>query len=98
MRGASLRSAASMLARRLVFIDAVGAALLRLEYVRLQRLAEGQVDAAAAGQRVIAVGERLDAMIGEPRRPAPHHHVAALEPIPGRPVVAPRAAEQEGCR
>ena len=44
------------------------------------RLAERQVDALAAHQRVLAVGERRDAVKEQPRRPAPDHDVAMLQP------------------
>ena len=44
---------------------------------RLQRLAKGQIDPAGSGQRVLAPGERGDAVIDETRRAAPHHDVAS---------------------
>ena len=44
---------------------------------------------------MLAVGERRDAVKGQPRRPAPHHDIAMLEPKAARLVAALQTAEQE---
>src|SRR5262245_66540409 len=54
-----------------------------------------QVEAATAGERMLAVGQGRDAVEGEPGRAAPHDDVAALEPGTARPILAARAAEEE---
>ena len=56
---------------------------------------EGQIDAAIAGQRIVAVGQRRDAVINQPIRTAPNDDVAALQRNAPRPVAAAVAAEQE---
>ena len=63
----------------------------------LQSFAERQIDAAGAGERVVAGFQRGDAMVGEPRFAAPDHHVAALQSHAARPVLARRAAELKDC-
>ena len=62
---------------------------------RLQRLAKGQIDPAGSGQRVLAPGERGDAVIDETRRAAPHDDVAILQPQPRGPVLAAEPAPQK---
>ena len=51
---------------------------------RLPRLAKGQVDALAAHQGVLAVGKRGDAVEEQPRRSAPYHDIAMLQPVAAR--------------
>src|SRR5437016_13672739 len=63
--------------------------------VTSERLAQSQVDAAAAGERVVSIGERRDAVVGEPRGAAPHCDVAAIQAHAAQPIAAARAAEQE---
>src|ERR1700730_7398820 len=60
-----------------------------------QRLAECQIDAAPPGERVVAVGERVDAVERQPGGAAPDHDIAALERDAPWPVTAFCAAEQE---
>src|SRR5229473_42053 len=62
------------------------------------RLAEGQIDALAAQQSMLAIGERRDTVKEQPRRPAPHHDIAVLEPVSLRLVGAHKSAEKEDCR
>ena len=50
------------------------------------RFPERQVDALAAEQRVLAIGERRHAVKGEPRRAAPDHDVAMHQTVTHRPV------------
>src|ERR671924_504763 len=74
-------------------------ALLRMRgWTRLARSAERQIDPLPAEQRVLAVGQRRDAVIGEPRGAAPDHDIAVHEPEAARLVAARHAAEQEDRR
>ena len=54
------------------------------------RHAEGQINALAAQQIVLAVGERCHPMKEQPRRSTPHHDIAMLQPkaaaCPSAPV------------
>src|SRR5260370_14682957 len=59
------------------------------------RFAKRQIDALPAQQRVLAVGERRDAVKPQPRRPAPYRDIAMLQPEPARLVAALQSAEQE---
>src|SRR5207248_2439992 len=43
------------------------------------RLAKGQIDPLPAQKRMLAVGQRRDAMEEQPGRPAPHRDVAVLQ-------------------
>ena len=52
------------------------------------RFAERQVDALAAQQGVLAVGERRDAVKDQPRRAAPDRDIAMLQPEALRLVAA----------
>src|SRR5882672_8734906 len=58
-------------------------------------LAKSQVDALAAHQRVYAIGKRRNAVKEQPRRAAPDHDVAMLQPVTPCLVGALQAAEQE---
>ena len=62
---------------------------------RSPRFSESQVDALTAHDSVFAVGERRYAVKEQPRRAAPDHDVAMLQPVTVRLVGALRAAEQE---
>ena len=62
---------------------------------RPSRFAKRQIDALPAQQRMLAVGERRDAVKHKPRRPAPYHDIAMLEPKAARLVAALQSAEQE---
>jgi hypothetical protein len=64
----------------------------------LRRFSECQIDTLPARQGVLAVRKRCDAVKHKPRRPAPHHDVAMVEPEPARLVAALRSAEQEDRR
>src|SRR6201982_4176107 len=64
----------------------------------LTRFSKRQVDTPATEQGMLAVGERRDAVKEHPRRPAPHHDVAVLQPKALRPVAAPWSAPQENRR
>ena len=44
---------------------------------------------------VLAVGERRDAVKEQPRRSAPYHDVAMLQPVTARLVATLQSAEQE---
>src|SRR6516225_7495368 len=46
---------------------------------RLERLAQSQIDAALAGQRMISLGERGDPMVDEAIGTAPYDDIAALQ-------------------
>src|SRR3954449_4749254 len=59
------------------------------------RLSKSQVDALPSEQRVFAVGKRRYAMEKQPRRPAPYHDIAMLQPVALRLVAAFGAAEHE---
>ena len=52
------------------------------------RPTKGQIEARAAGKRVMALAKRVDAVEMQPRGAAPHDHVAMLERDPARPVRA----------
>jgi len=47
---------------------------------------------------MLALGQRRDAVEGEPGWTSPHDDVTALEPDPTRPILTARATEQEHCR
>ena len=49
-------------------------------FPRLRHFSKRQIDALPAQQRMLAIGERRDAVKGEPRRPAEHHRVARRQP------------------
>lgn len=61
----------------------------------LERLAERQVDPAAAGKRIIAIGERRNAMKRQARWSAPYNDIAVFEPHPARPVLSRFGPEQK---
>ena len=44
-----------------------------------ERLSKGQIDAAIAEQRIVAVGKRGDAVVDEAIWTAPNHNISALE-------------------
>src|SRR5262249_48627734 len=58
-------------------------------------MAEGQVDTAISGKRMIALGQRVDAVERHARGPAPDDDIAALEHYPARALAALQPAEQE---
>src|SRR5882762_437836 len=60
-----------------------------------KRLAQGQVDPVASGQRVLAVGERSHPVKCEARRSPPDHDIAALEQDAARPSIPLESAKQE---
>ena len=61
----------------------------------LQRLAECQIESAAAEERMHAFLQRQDAMIAQPRGWPPHHDVAVRERHAAWRVGSTQAAEQE---
>src|ERR1700761_1675980 len=64
----------------------------------LSRLAESQIDALAAEQRVLAIGERRHTMEEQPRRAAPDHDIAVLQPVANGLVRSLQATEHEDRR
>ncbi len=61
-----------------------------------ERFAEGEIDAASAGEITDAVFERRDAMEGEAGRATPNDDVAAFQAITARAFFAGVTAEQKG--
>ena len=63
--------------------------------LKSQSLPERQIDSAASGRRVCPVNDGSDAVIGQPRRPAPDRYVAALHADATRLIAALHPPEQE---
>src|SRR5215207_8722664 len=61
---------------------------------RSPRSSKSQVDALAAHQRVLAIGERRHAVKEQPRRPAPDHDVTMLQTVTHRLVGPLQPAKQ----
>ncbi len=74
-------------------MNAVGA-----ESALQDRSTKGQVEASAAGELVLALAQRVDAVEVQARRAAPHDDVAMLETHPTRPVRARRTTPEKRCR
>ena len=66
-----------------------------VESALLKRLTKGQVEARAAGKRVMAFAHCVDAVEVQPGRAAPHDDVAMIETNPSWPGRARRAAPEK---
>ena len=66
--------------------------------IRSARLTEREIDTVPAGQRVLAIGERADAVKEKTCWAAPNHDIRVFQRDPTWPVGATLAAEQKNCR